>query len=182
MKIYRFVLLLLLTVSFGYLQAMPEGQTKGAVSTDSKYQFLEPLVGQWETSAKISSGPAAPASGTAEGKWTLGGKFLSIESAANPTDKSALDIKMIGYDELEKKYQAVWMDTDHTEMLQMKGVSNDGKKIIFLATSHNAAGQAAIARAVLTITDKDHHTWERYAVGADGKETKILEVAFSRKK
>ena len=59
----------------------------------------------------------------------------------------------------------------------------DGKTWSFTATASDPmTGKTSEMQEKVIVTDKDHHTFEMWGAGPDGKPMKMMEIAYSRKK
>lgn len=182
MKIYAFVFALLFIFALqAQSQTAAEPQSNatkpstGAI--DQQHDYLAALVGQWTATTKFAANKEQTESGNTEVKAILGGRFVWMETK----DTAGTKVKIVGYDNIDRKYQTTWMGDQRNEMIQLKGVSNNGTTFTFLGGHHDAEAQPIILRAVLTITDKDHFAWECSRMEKDGKPTKIMEVAYARR-
>lgn len=187
MKISVFALLLLLAVALDG-QSQPAAQqpqtntAKTEATSTEPHDNLATLVGQWAATTKFTDAAPLSESGNVEVKTILGGKFIWMETKGSTGTGSFTKVKIVGYDNIDRKYQTTWMSDQQNDMIQLKGVSDSGKMFTFLGGYHDAEGKAMILRAVLTITDKDHFAWECFRMEQNGKPTKILEVAYARRK
>ena len=151
-----------------------------------QHKALEPLIGEWTYTAKFWIKPGAEPlmlSGRATRKMILGGRFLRDEIQ---NEKPAADFKGIGltgYDNLRKKYTAAWVDSMSSGIMTSTGTaSKDGKVFTFVGENIDPAdGKTYKNRDVIRILGKDKHVTESYK-GVGGKEVKVMEITYVRKK
>lgn len=86
----------------------------GAALPPEASAVLGMFVGQWETQARIQGQGASDrtieARGRAEGRWTLGGRFVEFHTESVPPGQSELQI--MTYDEAAKAYRQWVFDSD----------------------------------------------------------------------
>ena len=83
---------------------------------------------------------------------------------------------------MTKKYMTAWMDTMGTGIFMMEGTASADGKTITLKGSHPEPGGGKMTpRAVWTIVDGNSQTFDMYGAHHGGKETKVLEISYSRK-
>ena len=90
--------------------------------------------------------------------------------------------KLIGYNNGSKKYEANWVYTMGTGMMNMTGESSDdGKTIKWDATFVNEVGVAEKINITTTVTDDDHFTVEMRATDPAAGDV-VMSTKFTRKK
>ncbi|HEU4684570.1 MAG TPA: DUF1579 domain-containing protein [Nitrospira sp.] len=165
-------------------QAMMELWKKLA-TPGAPHQLLAGLAGSWTTATKEWMEPGKPpteSTGTAEMKMLLDGRFLYQQYNSQMMGQPFGGIGINGYDNLTKKYVTVWIDTMGTGMFFMEGTASSDGKTITLRGSHPEPGGGSMShRAVWTIADADHQTFEMYGSHGKEKEMKLLEIAYTRK-
>ena len=86
---------------------------------------------------------------------------------------------------MTKQYTYVWLDDMSTGMMLANGTADaDGKTITLTGDeSDPMTGQAHKKwRGVVKIESNDKNTYEMYSTGPDGKESKDMEIVYSRVK
>ena len=148
---------------------------------------LEPLVGTFEARVRTWMDPSKPpddTAGTSVNTWVLGDRYVQMKYEGVFLGESFNGIGYTGYDNVTKKYQGSWMDTASTGMMLSTGaVDAAGKVFTFKATTSDpATGKVTTADEKITIADNDHHTFEMWGKGPDGKTFKMMEIQYTRKK
>jgi Protein of unknown function (DUF1579) len=165
-------------------QAAMEAMKRAAMPGDA-HRKLEPLVGNFDVKVKMWMDPSKPpeeSTGTSENKWVLGDRYVQMSYQGTFMGQPFSGIGYTGYDNTTKKYIGTWMDTASTAMMVSKGSMN-GK--VLKTTSSMAdplTGKMMTLTDTLTIADNDHHTMEMWGPGPDGKNAKMMEIAYTRKK
>ena len=143
------------------------------------------LAGSWTTTTKEWMEPGKPpteASGTAEMKMLLDGRFLYQEFKSQMMGQPFSGIGIDAYDNVRKKYVTAWMDTMGTGIFIMEGTASADGKTITLKGSHPEPGGGQMHhRAVWKLVDSNTQTFEMYGNHGHGKEEKMMEITYTRK-
>ena len=165
-------------------QAMMEVWKKMAMPGEPHKLFAS-LAGNWTTTTKEWMEPGKPpteSTGTAEIKMLLDGRFLYQEFNAQMMGQPFSGVGIDGYDNITKKYVTAWIDTMGTGIFMMEGTASADGKTITLKGSHPEPGGGKMThRAVWKIADGNTQTFDMYGTHHGGKETKVLEITYSRK-
>jgi hypothetical protein len=166
-------------------KAMMEAMMK-AMTPGEPHKLLDNMVGTFD--AKVSSWmqPGAPpmvSTGTSVNSWILGGRFVEQKFAGSFMGQPFNGIGYTGYDNVKKQYWGSWVDTMSTGVMMSTGSTSDnGKTWKFTASMPDPmTGKDAPMEERVTVTDKDHHLFEMWSPGPDGKMYKMMEIAYSRK-
>jgi hypothetical protein len=152
------------------------------------HKYLEPMVGSWDCVAKQWENPtAAPteSNATAEKKWILGGRFVEEEASGVMAGMPFHGIGLTGYDNMSNKYNMVWLDEMATSVMMTTGTCDSTGKVITMWGSYKDPMSNMEEKKFKTVTriiDNDHHVYEMYNIGPDGKEFKMMELTYTRKK
>jgi hypothetical protein len=154
------------------------------------HKYLEPLVGKFEYTMRWWMSPDAQPSeskGTSENKLLFDRYLQQDVQAAQPEPDGMLfrGFGLTGYDNLRKEYQTVWLDNQGTSMMMGTGKAESGGKLLTCSgdTSDPLTGQPHKKyRTVTRVESNDKHTFEMFETGADGKETRTLEIVYTRAK
>jgi hypothetical protein len=149
------------------------------------HKLFASLAGNWTTTTKEWMEPGKPPSestGTAEMKMLLDGRFLYQEYHGQMMGQPFSGIGIDAYDNMTKKYVTAWMDTMGTGIFLMEGTASADGKTITLKGSHPEPGGGKMThRAVWKIVDNNTQTFEMYGAHGNDKETKMLEITYTRK-
>jgi len=148
------------------------------------HKLFSSLAGSWTTTTKewMESGkPPTEATGTAEMKMLLDGRFLYQEYNGQMMGQPFTGIGIDAYDNMAKKYVTAWMDSMGTGLFIMEGTASPDGKTITLKGSHpEPDGGKMTHRAVWKIVDSNTQTFDMYGAHKGDKETKMLEIVYSR--
>jgi hypothetical protein len=152
-----------------------------------EHKKLEQFVGMWDTTNKMWMDPNAPAQeskGVAENKMALGGRFLEQHYEGTFMNQPFTGMGYTGYDLYKKQYVGTWMDSMGTTIMTTTGTADaSGKTMTFTGTMDDyMTGKKANFKEVVTVVDNDHHTFEMWWPGPDGKMFKTMEIQYARKK
>ena len=166
------------------MQAMMETYTKLATPGEPHKQ-LASMAGSWNTKTKHWMEPNKPpmeSPGSGEQKTLLGGRFLQQECTGEMMGQPFTGIGVIGYDNHTKKYVSTWMDSMGTGIYFMEGTSSaDGKTITQKGRYDDPIEGPMKLRGVTKIVDNNTEIFEMYGTDKKGKETKMMEITYTRK-
>jgi hypothetical protein len=165
-------------------QAMMELYQKLATPGEP-HKLLASLAGSWTTQTKEWMEPGKPpteASGTADMKMVLDGRFLQQDFNSTMMGQPYTGIGTTAYDNLRKKYVSTWIDSMGTGIFVMEGTASADGKTITLKGSHPEPGGGQMThRAVWKIVDNNTQTFDMYGTHGHGKEMKMMEITYTRK-
>jgi hypothetical protein len=152
----------------------------------SEHKALEQFVGTWDTSVKMWMAPGAPpqeSAGTSENKMTLGGRFLEQHYEGKFMDQPFTGMGYTGYDLYKKQYVGTWMDSMGTSIMNSTGTSDaSGKTMTFTGQMDDpVAKKTQSFKETIKVVDNDHHVFEMWSPGPDGKMFKMMEITYTRK-
>ncbi len=158
-----------------------------AATPGEAHKKLEPVVGSFTVQTKMWMDPSKPpeeSGGTSESKWVLGGRFVEQHVEGTAMGQPFSGIGYTGYDNYKKKYVGSWVDSMGTMIMTSTGTADaSGKKLTFWSTMDDVVMKKTMkVKSQVTIVDNDHHTYEMWGPGPDGKMFKTLEIHYTRKK
>jgi hypothetical protein len=150
------------------------------------HKMLAGLAGRWDTKSKLWTEPSKPpmeSTGTCEQKMLLGGRFLQQEFTGEMMGSPFTGIGVTGYDNHTKKYVSTWMDSMGTAILYFEGTAGaDGKTITQENHYDDPVKGPMTWRSVTRIVDDNTHLFEMYGTDKSGKEEKMMEITYTRKR
>lgn len=165
-------------------QAMMEVYMKLATPGEP-HKLFAGLAGSWTTQTKEWMEPGKPpteATGSADLKMLLGGRFLQQEYNSTMMGQPYTGMGITAYDNLRKKYVSTWIDTMGTGIFTMEGTASaDGKTITLKGQHAEPGGGQMTHRAVWKIVDDNTQTFDMYGAHGHDKETKMMEIVYTRK-
>jgi len=189
------------SVIAGRLVSQEKADDKKAVDPGMAYatpgkehQALVKRAGKWEYKGKFYMAPDAPPTemkGRSEFKAIMGGRFVLDENEGDGFPEFGGQkfhgLGITGYDNFKKKYVSTWIDDMGTGILVMEGdASPDGKVLTYIGEMPDMMGTTGKkmmkVRSVEKTVDNDHFGFAMYAPGPDGKEMKMFEIDYARRK
>lgn len=151
------------------------------------HKKLDVFAGSWTFKASMWMDPSKPPEvndGTSDMKWVLGGRFLEQRAEGKMMGGPFSGLGYTGYDNYKKKYIATWMDTLGTAMLVMTGSFDKSGKVLTSSGKMDdpTTGKLTTLRTKTTIANKDEMHWEMWGPGPDGKDYRMMEITYTRKK
>jgi len=163
------------------MEAMMKAGTPGA-----EHKVLDGMTGTWNakvTSWMMPGADAMSMEGTSEHKWVMGGRYMEQRFSGTFMGMPFEGIGYTGYDNVKKQYWGSWMDNMSTGMMVTTGgPSSDGSWTFTGTMPDPMTGKDVKIEQKMKMVDADHHSFEMWAPGPDGKMFKTMEIAYSRKK
>ncbi len=153
-----------------------------------QHKMLDPLVGSWDCTAQMWNDPGVPpteSKATCETKWILGGRFTQDDVTGDMGGMPFHGMGINGYDNFKKEFVSFWIDEMGTSFTLTSGQSDASGKVITMNGSYPdpaANMQERKFKTVTKIVDNDHHVYEMYNIGPDGKDVKTFAITYVRKK
>ena len=143
------------------------------------------MVGDWSGEFTLWMGPdAAPmvSRGTVQRTWALDGRFIQESVVAENDQGTFRGLGFIGYDNLDGRYQTVWLDNMSTAIQTESGSYHHDTKILHTRGSQRdpVTGKVTTTWAKLYMADPDRHTAKGWAVGVDGRVFIAFEGTLTR--
>jgi hypothetical protein len=142
---------------------------------------LKKLEGTWDAAVTLQDGKKSKAEATY--KMECGGLWLASDFKGEFDGKPFHGKGLDTYDAAKKKYVAVWVDSMMTAPLIMEGTHDESTKTTTqIGECPGPDGKPMKMKGVTKDIDNDHMTFEMYTIGPDGKETKMMTIAYTRRK
>lgn len=167
-------------------KAMME-QMEKMKAVGENHKLLEYMIGDWNYTMQCWMDPSAPpmsCNGTTSSRAIMGGRYYISEHKGTFMDQPFEGIATTAYDNQKQKFVGTWMDNCSTGIMMSEGTYDPKtKSFTFTAETEDCMnpGKKVKMREVIRIVDNDKHIMEFYKI-ADGKETKEMEITYTRKK
>jgi hypothetical protein len=166
------------------MQVMMDTYKKLATPGDPHKQ-LASRAGSWNTKTKSWMEPNKPpmeSTGVCEQTMLLDGRFLQQKCTGEMMGTPFTGIGVTGYDNHTKKYVSTWMDSMGTGIYFMEGAGSADGKTMTMEGSYDYPMEGPMKlRAVTKIVDRNTEIFDMYGTGKNGKETKMMEITYTRK-
>lgn len=160
-----------------------------AMTPGEMHAKLKPMDGKWTFVIKMwMEGPDSTpmeSKGTAAFHWIMDGRILQldIDSPEGPMGPFK-GLGFMGYDNTKKMYHSTWYDNGNTAAMTMTGQWDaSGKTLVWKGENYDIfEGRNVQMRTEMTVTDATTMKEVAYAKDADGKESKVMELTYTRAK
>ena len=159
-----------------------------AAAPGEQHKILAKSAGTFD--AEIIMKPAADApevksKGKEVSEMVLGGRYLKIDFTGDMMGMPFSGTGLNGYDNVKKKWISTWADSMSTGIMVSEGVADASGKVITYNGEYACPienGKMKKFRQVFKMIDDDHHEFEMYMPGPDGKEMRGLYIKYTRAK
>lgn len=147
-----------------------------------EHKRLEALAGKWDARIKCHM-TSKESTGQFQAKVDLGGFFLITVFEGKMFDQPFKGRGITGYDSFKNRYTGIWVDSMSPAIYRSEGgFDKTGKVFTELLEGPDPKGKPMRMRAVTEVKDQDPMDFRMYLRGEDGKDTLMMEVAYTRKK
>jgi hypothetical protein len=165
-------------------EAAMMAQWQSAMTPGASHKRLDPLVGKFKAKTEFVMAPGVPPmvhEGTSENRWVLGGRYLEQAYRGSMMGMPFEGIGYTGYDNPGKRYVGTWMDTFGTGLMNSVGVGRPtASKMNFVAEAVEPSGKKIVFDAIITIKNRDHHSYEMWTKAPNGKRFRNMIVTYVR--
>ena len=149
-------------------------------SPGPEHEPLKRLEGEWTAKVKMGEDES---SGIMTCKLECGGLWLISSYQGSFGGMDFQGRGMDGYDPEKKKYVSVWVDSFSARPMLLEGSYDKGASTMTMTgEGPGLDGSPAKQKMVTRSSDNDHMTTTMYIVGADGTETQMMTIEYTRKK
>jgi hypothetical protein len=158
-----------------------------AMTPGEPHKLLDHMTGTWDAKVTMWEAPGAPpqsTEGISEVKWILGGRYLQERMNASLMGMSFEGLGHTGYDNVKKQYWSSWVDNMSTGMMTSTGQTKDnGKTYTFWGSMADPmTGKDQKLEQKVVVESNDKHWFEMWGAAPDGKNFKMMEIVYTRKK
>lgn len=143
--------------------------------------------GTWKGKMLMWHAPDTPpdsSTATAINKMIYGGRYQQSTHVGDMMGMKFEGQSIMGYDNAKKVFQSTWMDNMGTGIMMMEGPWDDATKTLTMTGKmldpSQGTAKEIMMRHVMRVVDDNHHVYEMYCNGPDGKEFKTMELAMAR--
>ena len=163
------------------MKAMMAYATPGAAQ-----QAMQGRVGTWDAVVKSYMDPNNPTEtkGTSTYTSLMDGRYLQETVEGDFQGMPFHGMGIYGYDNVMKRYVNTWIDNMGTGIMMSCGTSTDGGNTINYSgkATDPITGKEQMYRSVMHNMTPDQSHFEMYGPGPDGKEMKLMEITYTRRK
>ena len=162
------------------MEAYQQAGTPGA-----SHAALAKMVGKYDMSIRSWNAPGAPPTvekGTATRSMALGGRVLVEDVQSQMHGQPFTGHGMHGYDNVSGRHWSTWNDSMSTGLMVSDGTCDDAGACSFTGSWNDPVTKGKItARMTSKWTSPTVEVFEMYAPGPDGKESKMMEITYTKK-
>lgn len=129
---------------------------------------------------------AAPqtSKGTCVNKMIMGGRYQVSNHTGNMMGMPFEGLGTLAYDNAKKMFISTWVDNMGTGIMKMEGTWDEATKSMTLKGKcvNACVGKEMDFWEKFTVVDDNTQMMEMHGPGPDGKEMKMMEIKFTRKK
>lgn len=168
-------------------QAAMDSLWKEFKTPGDMHKWMEKTNGNWEAEISVWMDPAAPpekTKGTMVQSSILGGRYVVGKYSGVIFKQPTEGQTTMGYDNGKKMFVSTWIDNQGTGIVYMSGNYDEKTKTLNLSGYQTdfITGKDTNIREELTIIDDDSYTMTMFGPGWDGKEMKMMQGTYKRKK
>ena len=143
--------------------------------------------GAWTSEITMWEKPGAPPTktiGSVENKMILGGRYQDSRHTSTMMGMSFEGRGTLAYNNALKVFQNSWIDNMGTSFMNMAGPWDAVTKSCTLTGKATDPGTLTERnyKEIFKVIDNNTQSLEMFDPGADGKEMKVMEIKFTRKK
>lgn len=164
------------------MKAYMEYATPGA-----PHKAMQNLVGAWDANIKSWMDPSAPPTetkGISTFTSVMDGRYLEEQAEGSFNGMPFHGRGLYAYDNMKKKYVGTWIDNMGTGVMMSEGTSPDSGKTINWTgkASDPMSGKEQSYRSTMHMVSADQYHFEMFGPDPSGKEVKMMEITYNRKK
>jgi hypothetical protein len=162
------------------MESMMKAATPGA-----EHKMLAESAGTWDATVKMWNAPGmepTTSTGVATNTMVLGGRYLKEDFNGNFMGMPFTGMGFTAYDNVTKQYYGTWMDTFSTGMMTSTGTCAGANCTFTSSMPDPMSGKMVQGTTKVNFLSKDKHVMEMWGAGPDGKQFKMMEITYTRKK
>jgi len=153
------------------------------------HKMMSSWNGTWTGDVTMWHEPGMPpekSKSTSQNKMVMGGRYQVSNHTGNMMGQPFEGISTLAYDNAKKVFINTWIDNMGSGMMVMEGPWDEASKTITLkgkvVDPVAGNGKQMEMRETFKIIDDNTQMMEMFGNGPDGKEFKMMEIKYTRKK
>lgn len=159
-------------------------QWQAAMTPSEGHARLMSMVGSWKATTTFTMAPDAPSQvseGSSVHRFVMGGRFLEQTYKGTSMGMPFEGMGFTGYDNVQKRYVGVWMDTFGTGLMSSESTGKPtDQRIDFICNAVEPSGQKRRFDAIVRVRDHEHHSYEMWTNGPNGKSYRVMLIEYER--
>ncbi len=146
------------------------------------HKALDAFIGDWNAEVKSwckPDGPPDVSQGTSKVAWILDGHYVQADFHGEMIGKAFTGQTLMGYDNIQERFNSVWISDMQTSMLVNSGKGENGNKVITLEGTSGCAGTGRNdipIKTIYRVINPDRYVFEMFNDGV-----KSMEITYTRK-
>ncbi len=169
----------------GQDQAKMEAMWKAFATPGEQHAHFKDMEGAWSVETKdYMMNPSSPTVSHGEAKFEtiMDGRFLVQHFHSTMNGQPFEGMGITGYDNAKKKYVGSWIDNMGTGVMNTEGsVDPETNTLVEYSEMSSPMGPMKI-KMVTKHVDENRFTFTMFMMTPEGKETKSMELTYTRKK
>ena len=161
-----------------------------AYSTPGKpHEMMASWNGTWNGEVSMWHAPGTPpemSKSTSVNKMVMGNRYQIGTFKGNMMGQPFEGMSTLAYDNAKKVFISTWMDNMGTGLMKLEGPWDEANKTMTLTgkavDATTGTGKEIDVREVFKVVDDNTQVFEMYGPAPDGKEYKMMEIKYTRKK
>lgn len=166
-------------------QAMMQAYQQAGTPGD-RHAEMAKTAGTYDLAIRSWHSPDAPPTeekGTATRSMMLGGRVMVEEMSSTMMGQPFTGHGMQGYDNVTGKYWSTWNDSMSTGVMLSEGTCDDAGSCSFSGEWNDPVTKGKVkSRMTSRRTSPDVEVFEMFGPGPDGKEAKMMEITYTRRR
>lgn len=152
----------------------------GMPAPGAEHQQLAKATGTWDVMVEGAGMP--PSKGTSEMKMSLNGFWLTETFSCPMGPMSFEGRSQTGFDPIKGKFVSTWIDNMSPALFVTEGTFDaKTRTLTMVGDGYDQAGQKVKMRNLTIHKDANTVLFEMYHTGADGKESKVMTITYTRR-
>lgn len=176
-------------IGFCQLSAQTEAEQKAwqaYMTPGDVHKMIAESDGEWNLDITMWMDPKAPptkSTATCKNEMIMGGRYQLSKTTGDMMGMPFEGMGLVGFDNAKKIFTSIWVDNFGTGTTTLEGPWDPKTKSITFKGKmvDPMTGKDILARQVIKFIDIDTQQMEMYD-NKNGKETKTMEIKFTRKK
>lgn len=151
-----------------------------------KHKWLAKYAGNWEgeVHSYMPGGPVDTQQAKETIRMTMNGLYQESDFSSNMMGQPMSGHSTMGFDNMRKVFVSTWIDNFGSGIIMMEGSYDEASKTLNMKgkQSDPMVNMQSDIRQEMKFADDDNYTMTMYATGPDGKEMKMMDGVFKRKK
>jgi hypothetical protein len=169
----------LVVFAVGYVLSAAPASAQQPSAPGPEIDHLKKMVGTWDATVKFMGGESK---GTMVYKMDIGGRWLVGNFTGDFGGQKFEGRGLDSYDDMKKKYVAVWIDSMSGSPMVMEGTyDKDKKSATMTGEGPGPDGKPTKYKTVTEMKDNNTVVFTMYGPGPDGKEGQVMTITYKRK-